>query len=402
MGALSRIAAAEMDVGDWPLGVVSTDRHGAVLTCNAAAESLIAGLGRGCNLFDRLAEHTPALAGAAGALGEGGTLRETLTGPGLGRVGLALMRRGDDGFTVLLTDETAQAEAEAEAGRARARLACIVDGLEHGAVFTLDRDGRVAAWSASAERFAGLPAASAEGMPLAVLLGRWNLEAAAGPLLEVARRHGVGRHEGRRYGQCCGLRWTCLTVRGVRMADGSLDGFVVTVQDGAQELQRADELRRLAETDPLTGLLNRRALHETAAAACRALRDRGLPVAVIAFDLDGFKRLNDTHGHAAGDRALREMAEAARADIRAEDLIGRIGGDEFAIVLPRADAEGALRLAERLRRSLESLPLPYPVTASFGVAASTDPEESFVETLARADCALYVAKQGGRNRALVA
>lgn len=399
---LSRIPAPDIDVGAWPLGVVCTDAQGMVVTCNAAAERLIAGLGHGCDLFGRLASCAPALRGAACALSEGGSLRETLIAPGAARVGLALMRRGDGGFTVLLNDESAQAEAEVEASRVRARLACIVDGLDHGAVFTLDRHGRVAAWSASAQRFAGLSPAEAEGMPLAALLGRWNLEVATAPLLAAARRHGTGRHEGRRYGQCSGLRWTCLTVRAVCMADGTLDGFVVTVQDGAHDVRRADELRRLAETDPLTGLLNRRALHETAAEACQALRRRGLPVAVIAFDLDGFKCLNDTHGHAAGDRALREMADAARVDTRAEDLIGRIGGDEFAIVLPRADAEGALRLAERLRRSLESLPLPYPVTASFGVAASTDPEESFVETLARADCALYVAKQGGRNRALVA
>jgi diguanylate cyclase (GGDEF)-like protein len=210
-----------------------------------------------------------------------------------------------------------------------------------------------------------------------------------------------------RTGQARGLMRVVLEVRAVRTADGALDGFIVSSREQPTATGREAELRRLAETDPLTGVLNRRAFDEAATVACALARANRQPFAVIVFDLDAFKALNDRYGHGGGDAALKALAEAASRDVRAGDLIGRLGGDEFAIALPRADAALASRIAERLRRTVAGLAPRHGrrvlrFTASFGVASADDPAESFAETVARADGALYRAKDAGRDRVATA
>ncbi|HUX68568.1 MAG TPA: GGDEF domain-containing protein [Terriglobales bacterium] len=162
------------------------------------------------------------------------------------------------------------------------------------------------------------------------------------------------------------------------------------------------EWEHQARTDDLTGLPNRRALELAGERELAACRRRGGPLAVLAMDLDHFKQLNDTYGHAAGDRVLAAAARAFAAGLRSSDLVGRLGGEEFAAVLPERDAERALEIAERLRLRLESLRVsfegqPLRITASLGVAALADPGEGWHELLRRADRALYEAKRAGRN-----
>jgi diguanylate cyclase (GGDEF)-like protein len=162
-------------------------------------------------------------------------------------------------------------------------------------------------------------------------------------------------------------------------------------------------LARQAVTDPLTGLRNRRGfMAESDAALARCAR-AGQQAAVVMIDLDRFKSINDLHGHAAGDAVLRGAAAAVRAELRAGDLPGRLGGEEFALLLPDADLDAAIATAERLRAALTA-GVPHPgggrVTASFGVARVQ--EGALEAALAAADAALYKAKQGGRDRVEVA
>ncbi len=166
-----------------------------------------------------------------------------------------------------------------------------------------------------------------------------------------------------------------------------------------------DAVLELAATDPLTGLPNRRGFEARAGAALGAARRAGRPCAVAVLDLDHFKAVNDAHGHAAGDAVLRGLAQALRAGIRAGDVPGRLGGEEFAILLPGVTADEATALAERLRLALPSA-VPHPaggdarVTASIGIAAVPPgrPARALAVALARADRALYAAKRGGRDR----
>jgi len=176
------------------------------------------------------------------------------------------------------------------------------------------------------------------------------------------------------------------------------------VSERTSELEHAmQRAELLAMTDVLTGVMNRRAFF-----ACgekeleRAMRYK-TTLAVVMIDLDGFKEINDRHGHAAGDAVLMAVGKALSGMIRNVDALGRIGGEEFATILPRTDLKTATDLAERLRRALEELAilvgeLRIHVTSSFGVAAVDVENETLGEALKRADMALYRAKANGRNR----
>jgi diguanylate cyclase len=168
------------------------------------------------------------------------------------------------------------------------------------------------------------------------------------------------------------------------------------------EAARADA-DRLARTDELTEMRNRRAFYEHGELAVSQSLRYGDPLALLLFDLDHFKRINDTWGHATGDEVLRATALIVQRTIRASDIAGRVGGEEFAILLLRASETQALAMAERLRVAMEKAPLYHDAgivhfTASFGVALLGGELNTLDRLLAQADKALYAAKQEGRNR----
>lgn len=161
-------------------------------------------------------------------------------------------------------------------------------------------------------------------------------------------------------------------------------------------------IQHLTQTDGLTGLLNRRAL-EVLLQRFQAQVQRGHQHAVVVLDVDHFKRINDALGHAGGDAALQHLSQLLRSELRDADRFGRLGGEEFGILLPDTDQAGALLLAERLRTSLVAHPLQWegrswPLSASFGVSTLSRTDAQPLEALMRADAALYRAKALGRNR----
>ena len=162
------------------------------------------------------------------------------------------------------------------------------------------------------------------------------------------------------------------------------------------------ELRRLADTDDLTGALARRRFMEIASREWLRHERSGAPVCILMLDLDRFKLLNDSFGHAAGDAALVAFVATCRANLRTLDFIGRTGGEEFAIVLSDTALEGGAAFAERLREAVAATPVPMMddamrITVSIGVAQS-GPGETLESAMQRADAALYTAKDCGRNR----
>jgi two-component system cell cycle response regulator len=179
---------------------------------------------------------------------------------------------------------------------------------------------------------------------------------------------------------------------------------VKSLQD---ELRRRNlELDRMSRTDALTGLCNRRHLEERFGEFVSLARRHGEDLAAAMIDLDHFKRINDSAGHPAGDAVLRVTAERLRGILRAEDVIGRWGGEEFLALLPRTDTAGARLAAERMRQAVADQPIPLPeggevqVTASIGAAAGV--EDGAADLIGRADVALYEAKASGRNRVVMA
>jgi diguanylate cyclase (GGDEF)-like protein len=167
------------------------------------------------------------------------------------------------------------------------------------------------------------------------------------------------------------------------------------------------ELRYQSVSDGLTGVLSRRAFHERANRAIALARRHRRPIACIIADLDHFKAINDAHGHAGGDVVLAETARACGALLRDTDIMGRIGGEEFAIVLPETGIQGGMDTAERLRAKIDRLRLTIGdiavhVTASFGVAALKATAADIDALLRLADRALYQAKASGRNQCFAA
>lgn len=178
------------------------------------------------------------------------------------------------------------------------------------------------------------------------------------------------------------------------------------LEDKNRELAtQAASLESLANTDALTGAASRRKLLELGARERdRAMRE-ARPLTVLAIDVDHFKQVNDSHGHAAGDRVLRIVVASCQSQLRNNDILGRWGGEEFAIVLPGADAASGLGVAERIRERIATAPIvaegaTIRVTVSIGVA-TLDGAQSFDALLADADAALYRAKRAGRNRVVV-
>jgi diguanylate cyclase (GGDEF)-like protein len=158
-----------------------------------------------------------------------------------------------------------------------------------------------------------------------------------------------------------------------------------------------------ASTDALTGVANRAALLDSAERAMRRCRQDGAPIAVVMFDLDRFKRINDLHGHAVGDVVLQKFCEIATAALRPHDLLGRLGGEEFAAVMPRCGLEAACARAERIRAAFVEASKfirgrRVNASVSGGVSASEAADEMFDVLLEQADAALYAAKAEGRNR----
>jgi len=180
----------------------------------------------------------------------------------------------------------------------------------------------------------------------------------------------------------------------------------VLAQQGSQgllQLRTLDQLRALAATDSLTGLTNRRAFLECVSAEIARGHRYTHPLSLLLADVDFFKKINDQHGHPAGDEVLRQVAATLAAVARETDLVGRYGGEEFAVLLPSTDAAGAAALAERMRAGIEALEIPWEkatlsVRVSVGRAGLLPTDDSPDPLLSRADQALYAAKEQGRNR----
>jgi diguanylate cyclase (GGDEF)-like protein len=190
----------------------------------------------------------------------------------------------------------------------------------------------------------------------------------------------------------------------VRGPDGRIGAVVSVIRDLARRKEREVELERAAATDPLTGLLNRGSFR---ARVDQAMAHDGQPATLALLDLDHFKRVNDGHGHATGDAALLMLADLLRENLRTDDAIGRIGGEEFAILFSGLPLAASAMICDRLREVLRASPIPTPdggtlcITMSIGLNPLHG-DEDIDALFAGADTALYAAKANGRDRTEVA
>lgn len=244
----------------------------------------------------------------------------------------------------------------------------------------------------------------------------WDVESAAPPTHDTDA-HGAGSHAAAsddaaldhaappvRAPHVLNLRATT-----VISGTGTVLGLAVVVCDVTERVALLDDALRLATTDGLTGVLTRRRFTELAELAVARAAARGEPLTVVLLDLDRLKVVNDTHGHVAGDRLLGAVAAGWQSQLREGDIMGRLGGDEFCVLLPATDYDEARPIAERLRSSTPQCSpwgqaAPWRCTVSIGMvtASRSRLDDRFGELLDAADRALYVAKEGGRDRVIVA
>jgi len=312
-------------------------------------------------------------------------------------------------YVAVKEDITEQRQALQALAENEAKIRAMSEASQDGLIM-LDDKGLVVFWNRSAEMIFGYSREEMQGKPLhrVVAIGadadkaalafpgfaQSGEGAAVGVVTELVTRRKDGttfpvelslgsfRHQGR--------WWAVGTVRDVT------------------ERKRAEALLlELATTDGLTGLSNRRHFMERGGAELGRARRTGGPVSCLMFDVDHFKKVNDAHGHNAGDEVLRALARTARGSLRDIDLLGRLGGEEFGALLPETGLEEALLVAERLREAVATMGLthagaPLAVTMSLGVACAKGQGETLESLLRRADGALYEAKQSGRNRVVAA
>jgi diguanylate cyclase (GGDEF)-like protein/PAS domain S-box-containing protein len=201
------------------------------------------------------------------------------------------------------------------------------------------------------------------------------------------------------------VRWCAAVSQPAIDTQGRNVGFRASIRDISDRKALQHQLELLASTDPLTGVVNRRRFFHTAEAELYRARRYDRPLILALVDIDHFKRINDTHGHATGDDCLKTLAHAFANRLRRSDLFARFGGEEFVLLLPETQLGDGLRLCERLRQMVESIRMQvsetgetFGFTVSIGVADLQHEGDSLNQLLARADGALYKAKRDGRNQ----
>ena len=293
-----------------------------------------------------------------------------------------------------------------EKERAQVTLASIAD-----AVITVDTDARIEYLNPVAERLTGWRNSEARTRPVAEVFAIVD-EATGAPIPDpVARALAEGatvEAEGNVVLLCRGAESIAIdhSVAPIRDRSARIVGAVLVIQDMSRERQYAAQLASLASHDPLTGLLNRREFEQRVRALVDRPADDGAQHSVLYLDLDQFKVVNDTGGHAAGDELLRQLGALLRPRLREGDVLARLGGDEFGVLLPHCPPAPALRIAEALRKSIVDFRFAwrnrsFTIGVSIGLVNLAEAPYTLASVLSAADAACYLAKDKGRNRVQV-
>ena len=275
------------------------------------------------------------------------------------------------------------------------------------AIIGIDQDHVIRLCNPAAESLFGWPKEDMLGQPINLLIPQRFHSAHS----ENIDRFRAEEHDARYMGNRKGFILGCTrggeeirlgaTILHMRSENRPL--MVAIIRDLTERLAHQNELQRLANTDPLSGALNRRAFREAAETEMHTSRLYNHGVALMLFDIDHFKRVNDRHGHETGDQVICEFTDLLRGSLRTHDVLGRWGGEEFIVLLPAAALEQALNIGERIRRTVENtvfgngLPGGLQLTTSVGVTYDSR-NETLDGFIRRADQALYAAKANGRNR----
>ncbi|KAF3999501.1 sensor domain-containing diguanylate cyclase [Glaciimonas immobilis] len=411
-----------------PVGLVQTSAAGEVELMNPLSAQLLMPLSKDgglANLFKVLESVAPELRGMAedfispqGAICEG--FRAQLTGGIRGKeepkmLGISLIKLAPDRLMAVLTDMTQVIAQERQLKYNTAWLNAITAGVTDYALMSLDHDGRIQEWNPSIGRVTKFTAKEVVGKYFSVFYKDQGISIdRMTDYLREADEDGWSLSEGWRMKGDGSRFWSSSMIVPIEEMVAETGGgapsvlqeekrYALIIRDITARTRDAGARLNAMSTDYLTGIANRRTLFESAELELKRWHRHPRPLSLMIIDADFFKKVNDTYGHAAGDLVLCDLASALGESMREIDTVSRIGGEEFAALLPSTDSEGAFQLAERFRKRVEAACVTFEggeikYTISIGISVMDESVRGFDDLLARADTALYIAKETGRNK----
>ncbi len=403
-----------------PIGLVQARMDGGILMANPLSAQLLMPLSAdGCldNLFTALQGVAPDLQHRALAFAPPhGMVCEALQlqvhagradskGPQV--LSLSLLKLDAQRLMAVLSDVTQAVRRERELRHSQAWIHTLVTGITDYALLPLDDRGQALGWNPGVARLTGFDAQATLGQPFAMFYPPDSMPARRVPdRLHEADASGWSLDEGWRLRADGSRFWGSCLIAPLPAADGPTPGghaYSLIIRDITARREVHEALRQSVSCDHLTGVANRRAFFEAAETELQRWQRSPQPLSLVIVDADHFKTINDRHGHAAGDAVLRHLAAGLSASFRAMDLVARIGGEEFAVLLPDAGLDGAAAVAARLCKHIAAQTVevdgkPIRYTVSVGVATMAADTGTLAELMKRADAAMYQAKALGRNR----
>jgi diguanylate cyclase (GGDEF)-like protein/PAS domain S-box-containing protein len=413
-----------------PVGLIQTGLDGSIVMINPLSAQLLMPLSRDgglSNLFGALEGVAPDLRHQArefkeayGMICEG--LRIQVSAGVRGQsdpqiLSLSLLKLDDTRLMAVINDISLQVKRERLLRQNEAWLNAILTGITDYAVVSLDREGRIGDWNPSIGRLTGFDSPSVIGKPYSILSPEdaSTADRVRDRLFE-AEANGWSLDEGWQLKADGSRFWGSALIAPLHdrpqrdgqppldeLADRTDPAYCLVIRDITDKREENERNRKAHSCDHLTGIANRRTFFEATERELARRRRSPRELSLILFDADHFKQVNDTHGHPAGDAVLKHFASVLSQTFRQVDVVARIGGEEFAALLPSTGQPGALVVAERLRAAIESASVIFDgacirYTVSAGIAVMDDSLGGLDELLKRADHALYAAKAGGRNR----
>jgi diguanylate cyclase (GGDEF)-like protein/PAS domain S-box-containing protein len=312
-----------------------------------------------------------------------------------------LVKLDADRAIACLSDITVQVAQERRLKQAEAWFSSLINDINDYAVGSVTPDGIVDGVNASWTRQTGYARDALIGRTLSDIFPLSAADGNGGMVeqLRLAARDGWHLEE-MWYGRKDGSRYWCQRLIAARLgSDGEHDGYTLVLRDITRQTYDTDDLRRLLTQDHLTGAVNRARFQQLFEREHRAWREHGAPLSLVMLDIDHFKHVNDTYGHATGDLVLARFAKTIADAIRPTDVLARLGGEEFAVLMPATGLAEAAEIAERLRglvadMRVETQQGDLAITVSLGCATALPNGD----LLRSADAALYSAKQNGRDQ----
>lgn len=409
-----------------PVGLAQTTIDGDIVMINPISAQLLMPLSRDgslVNLFTVLEGVAPDLRHlAAGFEAPNGmvcdAMRIQLNAGTRGRsdpqmLSLSLLKLDENRLMAVLSDVTQQVKRERLLKQNEAWFNAILTGITDYALVSLDGRGRVADWNASIGRVTGFSREAVLGQPYSIFYpDDTTTPDRLADRLREADDNGWSLDDGWRIKADGTKFWGSAMIAplkdrhapaGDAAAGPDEPAYCLVIRDITDKREASESYRKATCCDHLTGIANRRAFFDAAELELERCKRSPRDLALILFDVDHFKRINDTHGHPAGDAVLRHLAELLTTTFRQVDVVARVGGEEFAVLLPSTSLHGALGVANRLRQLVESRPVEVDgvrirCTISGGVAMMEDSIGGLDALIKRADRALYAAKESGRNR----